>query len=193
MFAITFLSPSLLFIAPPLKRSDNNTSTPPRTIPHPYPLTSRPRPCRQLHPPRSSPIDPLTSIPPVHDRLPLQLLDPSPSHHAMPLPVPRPAHNRPTSTSTPTPKQSQRTPPKPALNMSNDAVNPAQWLNFSLPPRQRAVPGSGVIGVPRRSRRGEGWRGGVLSRERYVHANFRFVLKPTETLSYGAHFADPDM
>ncbi|RSH83865.1 hypothetical protein EHS25_005480 [Saitozyma podzolica] len=111
----------------------------------------------------------------------------------MPLPVPRPAHNRPTSTSTATPKQSHRTPPKPALNMSNDAVNPAQWLNFSLPPRQRAVPGSGVIGVPRRSRRGEGWRGGVLSRERYVHANFRFVLKPTETLSYGAHFADPDI
>ena len=32
-----------------------------------------------------------------------------------------------------------------------------------------------------------------MTRERYVHANFRFVLKPTETLSYGAHFADPDM
>ena len=32
-----------------------------------------------------------------------------------------------------------------------------------------------------------------MSRERYVQANFRFVLKPTEMLSYGAHFADPDM
>lgn len=49
------------------------------------------------------------------------------------------------------------------------------------------------MGLPRRSRRGEGWRGGAMSRERYVHANFRFVLKPNETLSYGAHFADPDM
>ena len=85
---------------------------------------------------------------------------------------------------------------KPVLNMPSDqtSVNPSQWLNFSLPPRQRAgVPGSGVPGIPRRSKRGEGWRGGALSRERYVHANFRFVLKPTEMLSYGAHFADPDM
>lgn len=84
---------------------------------------------------------------------------------------------------------------KPSLNMSDAApANPQQWLNFSLPPRQRQVPGSGgQHGVPRRSRKGEGWRSSALSRERYVHANFRFMLKPNEMGSYGAHFADPDM
>ncbi|ORX34515.1 hypothetical protein BD324DRAFT_636206 [Kockovaella imperatae] len=81
------------------------------------------------------------------------------------------------------------TPLKPTLNMS-DTVNPSQWLNFSLPPRPRPT---GPQGVPRRSRKAEGWRAGIMSRERYVQANFRFVLKPTETLSYGAHFADPDI
>ncbi|RXK39055.1 hypothetical protein M231_03679 [Tremella mesenterica] len=76
-----------------------------------------------------------------------------------------------------------RTPQKPNVNM-----DPSQWLNFSLPPRRQQGPT-----IPRRSKRGEGWKGGVLSRERYVQANFRFVLKPTEVLSYGAHFADPDI
>ncbi len=93
--------------------------------------------------------------------------------------------------------------PKPTLNDSemdhrSNNINPQQWLNFSLPPRQRTVPGSGgmsggVSGVPRRSRRGDSWRGSALTREKYVNANFRFVLKPTMTGSYGAHFADPDM
>ena len=85
--------------------------------------------------------------------------------------------------------------PAHANGAGGNAVDPQSWLNFSLPPRR--VPGSNQpgapIGLPRRSRRGEGWRGGAMSRERYVHANFRFVLKPNETLSYGAHFADPDM
>ncbi|OXG83010.1 alkylbase DNA N-glycosylase [Cryptococcus neoformans var. grubii Br795] len=83
---------------------------------------------------------------------------------------------------------------KPLLNMDSD---PASWLNFSLPPRARSgagVPGSGVPGPPRRSRKGgEGWRGGALSREKYLNASFKFVLKPSEALSYGAHFADPDI
>ncbi|KAL7423612.1 hypothetical protein Q5752_001193 [Cryptotrichosporon argae] len=80
-----------------------------------------------------------------------------------------------------------RTPPKPAMS-----VDPSSWLNFSLPPR--TVPGSGgLLAAPRRSRRGEGWRGSALTREKFVNASFRFVLKPTETLSYGAHFADPDI
>lgn len=83
---------------------------------------------------------------------------------------------------------------KPLLNMDSD---PASWLNFSLPPRARSgagVPGSGVPGPPRRSRKGgEGWRGEALSREKYLNASFKFVLKPSEALSYGAHFADPDM
>ncbi|WWD22102.1 hypothetical protein CI109_106591 [Kwoniella shandongensis] len=89
------------------------------------------------------------------------------------------------------PKQ-QRAASKPELTMDN--TDPSTWLNFSLPPRSRAgVPGSGVPGVPRRSRRGEGWRGGPLSREKFLNASFKFVLKPNETLSYGAHFADPDI
>ncbi|WRT64875.1 uncharacterized protein IL334_001811 [Kwoniella shivajii] len=90
------------------------------------------------------------------------------------------------------PRTTSRTAPKPDLNMSSD--DPSTWLNFSLPPRSRAgVPGSGVPGIPRRSRRGEGWRGGPMSREKFLNASFKFVLKPTETLSYGAHFADPDI
>ncbi|WWD00448.1 hypothetical protein V866_007363 [Kwoniella sp. B9012] len=93
----------------------------------------------------------------------------------------------------PTPTRSNtRSTPKPDLNMSSD--DPSTWLNFSLPPRSRAgVPGSGVPGIPRRSRRGEGWRGGPMSREKFLNASFKFVLKPTETISYGAHFADPDI
>ncbi|WVR04546.1 hypothetical protein IAU60_001553 [Kwoniella sp. DSM 27419] len=96
--------------------------------------------------------------------------------------------------SIPTPqRQTSRVQAKPGLNM--DTSDPSTWLNFSLPPRARGagVPGSGVPGVPRRSRRGEGWRGGPMSREKFLNASFKFVLKPTETLSYGAHFADPDI
>ncbi|WVQ84156.1 hypothetical protein IAT38_006303 [Cryptococcus sp. DSM 104549] len=89
-------------------------------------------------------------------------------------------------------RPSQRPTNKPALNM--DASDPSSWLGFSLPPRSRAgVPGSGVPGVPRRSRKAEGWRGGVMSREKFVNASFKFVLKPNEPLAYGAHFADPDI
>nr|XP_018265561.1 alkylbase DNA N-glycosylase [Kwoniella dejecticola CBS 10117]OBR87719.1 alkylbase DNA N-glycosylase [Kwoniella dejecticola CBS 10117] len=101
--------------------------------------------------------------------------------------LPTPSRNH-SHSHTPT----QRAAPKPDLNMSSD--DPSTWLNFSLPPRSRAgIPGSGVPGIPRRSRRGEGWRGGPMSREKFLNASFKFVLKPTETLSYGAHFADPDI
>ncbi|KAK4683693.1 hypothetical protein P7C73_g6539, partial [Tremellales sp. Uapishka_1] len=93
-------------------------------------------------------------------------------------------------TARPAPPQ-PRTTPKPVLNHSMDPVNPQQWLNFSLPPRVRG-PALGN-GVPRRSRRGEGWRSSAMTREKYVNASFRFVLKPTQSASYGAHFADPDI
>ncbi|WVF69893.1 hypothetical protein IAT40_004676 [Kwoniella sp. CBS 6097] len=99
----------------------------------------------------------------------------------------------------PTPQRhNSRAQNKPQLAAdTDDAFDPTSWLNFSLPPRSRAgqagVPGSGVPGIPRRSRRGEGWRGGPMSREKFLNASFKFVLKPTETLSYGAHFADPDI
>lgn len=69
--------------------------------------------------------------------------------------------------------------------------DPAQWLGFSLPPRAPAP--THHLGVPRRSKRGDAWRGSVLTREKFVNANFRFMLKPTELASYGAHFADPDI
>jgi hypothetical protein len=99
----------------------------------------------------------------------------------------------PTTPATTQPVAQHRASNKPDLNMADNGSDPSQWLNFSMPPR-RHVPGSGQpAGVPRRSRRGEGWRGSALSRERFVQSNFRFVLKPTEVLSYGAHFADPDM
>jgi hypothetical protein len=91
------------------------------------------------------------------------------------------------------PAAQHRASTKPDLNMADNRSDPSQWLNFSMPPRGH-VPGSGQpAGVPRRSRKGEGWRGSAMSRERFVQSNFRFVLKPTEVLSYGAHFADPDM
>lgn len=32
-----------------------------------------------------------------------------------------------------------------------------------------------------------------MTREKFVNASFRFVLKPTDVLSYGAHCVDPDI
>lgn len=80
---------------------------------------------------------------------------------------------------------------KPALAMDDDDRDPAQWLGFSLPPR--APHNHTERAVPRRSKRGDSWRGSALTREKFVNASYRFVVKPTETLSYGAHFADPDI
>lgn len=74
-----------------------------------------------------------------------------------------------------------------------DDDDPNQWLGFSMPARGAGVPGSGVPGPPRRSRKGETWRGSALTREKFVNASFRFVMKPNERFSYGAHFADPDI
>ncbi|TYJ56329.1 hypothetical protein B9479_003021 [Cryptococcus floricola] len=98
--------------------------------------------------------------------------------------------------SRPHPRARTAPPNAPNAPKSHD---PSAWLGFSLPPRvpghgAAGVPGSGVPGPPpRRSRRTEGWRGGPMSREKYLNASFKFMLKPTEVLSYGAHFADPDI
>ncbi|BEJ16993.1 hypothetical protein CspHIS471_0603940 [Cutaneotrichosporon sp. HIS471] len=78
---------------------------------------------------------------------------------------------------------------KPDLVMDG-GEDPSQWLGFSLPPRG---PTTGLVGPPRRSRRGDAWKGSALTREKFVNASFRFMLKPTDVVGYGAHFADPDI
>ncbi|KAG8938991.1 hypothetical protein FRC03_006760, partial [Tulasnella sp. 419] len=56
--------------------------------------------------------------------------------------------------------------------------------NFSLPPRTQPVPAA----APRRSKRQvhNPWH-----KEKFVNANYRFVMKPTG--DYTVHFADPDI
>ncbi|KAK0465480.1 uncharacterized protein EV420DRAFT_1514554 [Desarmillaria tabescens] len=73
---------------------------------------------------------------------------------------------------------SQATPPKLNLN---------HLLNFTLPPRQSQTP----LSVPRRSRRTGGTHHGVWNKERFVNAQYRFVMNPTG--DYTVHFADPDI
>lgn len=80
---------------------------------------------------------------------------------------------------------------KPELVLDgDDREDPSQWLGFSLPPRGQQT---GLAGPPRRSRRGDAWKGSALTREKFVNASFRFMLKPTDVVGYGAHFADPDI
>lgn len=64
---------------------------------------------------------------------------------------------------------------------SNQSLN--HLLNFSLPPRQ-------VQALPRRSRK-YGTQHGVWNKERFVNAQYRFVMNPGG--DYTVHFADPDI
>ncbi len=58
-------------------------------------------------------------------------------------------------------------------------------LSFTLPPRSRPP-----LSVPaRRSRRGANYT--PFNKERYVNAQYRFLVKPTG--DYTAYFADPDI
>ncbi|KAG5716466.1 hypothetical protein E4T56_gene15104 [Termitomyces sp. T112] len=59
-------------------------------------------------------------------------------------------------------------------------------LNFTLPPRQVRPP----VNLPRRSRK-TGTQEGVWNKERFVNAQYRFVMNPTG--DYTVHFADPDI
>ncbi|KAF5385299.1 hypothetical protein D9615_001179 [Tricholomella constricta] len=59
-------------------------------------------------------------------------------------------------------------------------------LNFTLPPRQARPP----VSLPRRSRK-TGTQQGVWNKERFVNAQYRFVMDPTG--DYTVHFADPDI
>lgn len=81
---------------------------------------------------------------------------------------------------------SQATPPKRASKMASQA-NLNHLLNFTLPPRESQTPSS----APRRSRRTGGTRHGVWNKERFVNAQYRFVMNPMG--DYTVHFADPDI
>ncbi|TFK41956.1 hypothetical protein BDQ12DRAFT_696496 [Crucibulum laeve] len=82
---------------------------------------------------------------------------------------------------------SQPNTPKRVTKMaSNQAMNLNHLLNFTLPPRQTRS----MASIPRRSRR-TGTVQGVWNKERFVNAQYRFVMNPTG--DYTVHFADPDI
>ncbi|KAH9964134.1 hypothetical protein BC827DRAFT_1189134 [Russula dissimulans] len=85
------------------------------------------------------------------------------------------ATTRPSNPSTP--KRAPKSPSAQSLN---------HLLNFSLPPRQTQQAQS----LPRRSRR-HGTSHGVWNKERFVNAQYRFVMNPLG--DYTVHFADPDI
>ncbi|EKM83967.1 hypothetical protein AGABI1DRAFT_67079 [Agaricus bisporus var. burnettii JB137-S8] len=66
------------------------------------------------------------------------------------------------------------------------ASNLNHLLNFSLPPRQSRP----LSSLPRRARK-TGNSHGIWNKERFVNAQYRFVMNPNG--DYTAHFADPDM
>ncbi|KAF9446115.1 hypothetical protein P691DRAFT_777087, partial [Macrolepiota fuliginosa MF-IS2] len=69
---------------------------------------------------------------------------------------------------------------------SNQSANLNHLLNFTLPPRQTRS----LQSIPRRSRQ-TGTIQGVWNKERFVNAQYRFVMNPSG--DYTVHFADPDM
>ncbi|KAF8808007.1 hypothetical protein BYT27DRAFT_7139655 [Phlegmacium glaucopus] len=88
---------------------------------------------------------------------------------------------------TSAPGSIQVTTPKRLSKMpANQAVNLNHLLNFTLPPRQTRP----LTSLPRRSRR-TGTAQGGWNKERFVNAQYRFVMNPTG--DYTVHFADPDI
>ncbi|KAF8913246.1 hypothetical protein CPB84DRAFT_1760774 [Gymnopilus junonius] len=85
----------------------------------------------------------------------------------------------PSSVKPPTPKRLSKMP-------ANHPVNVNDLLNFTLPPRQTRP----LSSLPRRSRK-TGNVQGVWNKERFVNAQYRFVMNPTG--DYTVHFADPDI
>ncbi|KAJ7665097.1 hypothetical protein DFH06DRAFT_1390456 [Mycena polygramma] len=83
-----------------------------------------------------------------------------------------------------TPAASPLTPRRASKMASNQNLN--HLLNFTLPPRQTQPPPS----LPRRSRK-TGTHQGVWNKERFVNAQYRFVMNLNG--DYTVHFADPDM
>ncbi|KAJ7762393.1 hypothetical protein DFH07DRAFT_409769 [Mycena maculata] len=78
------------------------------------------------------------------------------------------------------------TPRRASKMASNQSLNLNHLLNFTLPPRQTQPPPS----LPRRSRK-TGTHQGVWNKERFVNAQYRFVMNPNG--DYTVHFADPDI
>ncbi|KAF9229030.1 hypothetical protein BS17DRAFT_742607 [Gyrodon lividus] len=74
------------------------------------------------------------------------------------------------------------TPKRPAKMAPSQSLN--HLLNFTLPPRQ-----SQPQSFPRRSRKPTSQ--GIWNKERFVNAQYRFVVTPTG--DYTVHFADPDI
>lgn len=76
----------------------------------------------------------------------------------------------------------QTNPKRPAKMTSTQSLN--HLLNFTLPPRhtQPQIP-------PRRGKKPSGH--GIWNKERFVNAQYRFVMNPTG--DYTVHFADPDI
>ncbi|KAF9270741.1 hypothetical protein L218DRAFT_54268 [Marasmius fiardii PR-910] len=75
-------------------------------------------------------------------------------------------------------------PKRPTKMASTQSLN--HLLNFTLPPRQSQPPPS----IPRRGRRTNN-QYGVWNKERFVNAQYRFVMNPMG--DYTVHFADPDI
>ncbi|KAJ7455923.1 hypothetical protein B0H11DRAFT_2066296 [Mycena galericulata] len=85
---------------------------------------------------------------------------------------------------TPRTPSAPLTPRRASKMASNQSLN--HLLNFTLPPRQTQPPPS----LPRRSRK-TGTQQGVWNKERFVNAQYRFVMNPNG--DYTVHFADPDI
>ncbi|EGO04837.1 hypothetical protein SERLA73DRAFT_173968 [Serpula lacrymans var. lacrymans S7.3] len=80
-------------------------------------------------------------------------------------------------------RQQGQTTKRPAKMASSPSLS--HLLNFTLPPRQAQPPS-----LPRRSKKACTQQG-VWNKERFVNAQYRFVMNPTG--DYTAHFADPDI
>ncbi|KAH8099309.1 hypothetical protein BXZ70DRAFT_943220 [Cristinia sonorae] len=76
--------------------------------------------------------------------------------------------------------------PKRSVKMaSNQSLN--HLLNFTLPPRQTPQ----YHDIPARRRKTGGNQHGFWNKERFINAQYRFIMNPTG--DYTVHFADPDI
>ncbi|KLO07707.1 hypothetical protein SCHPADRAFT_909229 [Schizopora paradoxa] len=78
------------------------------------------------------------------------------------------------------------TPPKRSGKKMAHGESLNHLLNFSLPPRRSQAPQS----LPRRSRKTTNSYE-IWNKEKFLNAQYRFVMKPTG--DYTVHFADPDI
>ncbi|KAL9940200.1 hypothetical protein V8E36_000905 [Tilletia maclaganii] len=74
---------------------------------------------------------------------------------------------------------------------ANHGQNLNHLLSFTLPPRVPPPPPAYAQRSSRRAGGGSGSSWQAYDKERYLNAQYRFLVKPTE--DYTAHFADPDI